>query len=377
MSVTLNTTWSRRIGRSGLFLATLLPALSLLISSCGNDENRDEAAPLPVSTMRITPMPHSREFSYAGTVEGRTRVTISTKLMGEVSAIPFDEGSRVSAGQVLISIRSGDLKAKKAQVEAGRAEAAAALANITANYERIRELYGKQSATQKEMDDMQMAYDIARAKSTSVEEMAREIDDMLKYADIVSPIDGTVVGKYVEEGDLANPGVPLLAVEDTRDLRVNFSVPESEIGSISRGGNVEVVVDAADPDAIIPGSIDRVNPSGEPGSRQYRVRATLRPPDGVRLHPGMYASVRLRAAGDGSMGANVVAIPARLIVRRGQLDGVFIRTGDGEALLRWVRTGRPLDDGRIEILSGLGEGDEVITTSDPRITDGVRVGVSR
>ncbi len=377
MSITLNDTWSRRFGRSGLHFIVLLPVLGIMLTSCGSDESRQQSAPLAVNTMRITPISRSRDFTYAGTVEGRSRVTISTKLMGEVSAIPFDEGAHVSAGQVLISIRSGDLKAKRAQVEAGRTEAAAALANITANYERIRDLFEKKSATQKEMDDMQMAYEIARAKATAVEEMAREIDDMLKYADIASPIDGTIVGKYVEEGDLANPGMPLLAVEDTRELRVNFSVPESEIGSIGNGGKVAVVVDAADPDVIIPGTIDRVNPSGDPGSRQYRVRATLRAPDGVRLHPGMYASIRLRTAGDVSGEGNVVAIPESLIVRRGQLDGVFIRTGDGEALLRWVRTGRPFDDGRIEILSGLGEGDEVITTADRRIADGVKVGASR
>ncbi len=373
----LNTIRSRRFSGPGIAIIAFLPALSLLFTACGNGDDQGGTPPLAVTTMRVAAAPRAREFRYAGTVEGRTRVTISTKLMGEISSIPFDVGARVSAGQVLISIRSGDLKAKKAQVEAGRAEAAAALANITSNYDRIRELYARKSATQKEMDDMQMAYDVARAKSKSVEEMAKEIDDMLKYADIASPIDGTVVGKYVEEGDLASPGVPLLAVEDTRELRVNFSVPESEIAAVSTGGAVEVVVDAADPGTIIPGTVDRVNPSGDPGSRQYRVQAAIQPPPRVRLHPGMYASVSLIAAGGGSRDVNVVAIPEDLLVRRGDLDGVFIRTGDGEALLRWVRTGRRFEDGRVEILSGLGDGDEVITTSDRRIADGVRVGVSR
>ena len=89
MNVTPNTPWPRRVGRSGLLLTMLLPVLGITFTSCGSDESREQSTPLAVATMRITPMPHTRDFTYAGTVEGRTRVTISTKLMGEVSSIPF------------------------------------------------------------------------------------------------------------------------------------------------------------------------------------------------------------------------------------------------------------------------------------------------
>jgi len=365
-----------RAARPNPGIPALFLAFVFTLASCTGEPQRETPPPVPVRTMRVTPEPPPRDLAYAGTVEGRTRVTIGTKLMGVISSLPFGEGARVKAGQVVVSLRSGDLKAKKAQVTAGRTEAVAALTNISGNYERIRELYAKKSATQKEFEDVQMAYDMAQAKVTSIDEMAKEIDDMLKYADIVSPIDGIIVGKFVEEGDLANPGMPLLAIEDTTTYVVKFSVPEGEIASIRTGDDVGVTVEAADPRTVIPATVDRVNPSGDPGSRQYHVRARLRVPPGLQIRSGMYGSVRIGTAGEDTGGAGIVAIPGELIVRRGQLEGVFIRTAGGESLLRWVRTGRRFSDGRVEILGGLSGGDEVITTSDPRIADGTRVGVA-
>jgi RND family efflux transporter MFP subunit len=357
---------------SGSVIAAALVTLAALLSSCGGEKPKDGSAGITVATFKVAPATLPGRDTYAGTVTGRTRVTVSTKLMGVISSIPVEEGSRVTAGQVIVSIRSDDLKAKKAQVEAGRAEAGAALANVSANYERIRGLYAKKSATQKEMDDMQMAYDMAQAKVKSVDEMEKEVADLLKYADIASPLTGTIVGKYVQEGDLANPGMPLLAVEDTRELRVSFSVPESEIGSVAPGMKVGLSMDAAPAGTTIPGTIDRVNPSGDPSSRQYRVEARIEPPAGLTVRSGMYAAVTIEGAG-----TETIAIPESVLVRRGQLDGVFVVTAGGEALLRWVRTGEAFRDGRVEILSGLSAGEEVIATSDPRIADGVRVGAAR
>lgn len=361
---------------------TIIAAASLaaFLSSCGGAERAEAPPALTVSTMKVGDAPDAAAFSYAGTVEGRTRVTIGTKLMGTVSSVPFEEGAPVTAGQVVISIRSDDLRAKKAQVDAGRAEAAAAFANIAANHERIRGLYERKSATQKEMDDMQMAYEMAKAKLQSVEEMGKEVADLLRYADIASPVTGTVVGKYVDAGDLANPGMPLIEVEDTRELRVGFSVPESEIALVRKGDRVTVAVDAGGAGSgsgEFDGVIEKLNPSGDPASRQFRAQARIVAGNTGGLRPGMFASVTLRHDATPAAGAGAIALPESIIVRRGQLDGVFVLVPGDRALLRWIRTGRRLPGGRVEVLSGLARGEEVIVSSDPRLADGGRVGVHR
>ncbi len=355
-------------------LITTLTALTLpaLLASCGVGERSEPGPALSVTTMNVAAARMSGFVTYPGTVGGRTRVSVSTKLMGTVSSIPVEEGDQVGAGQLLVAIRSDDLRAKRAQVEAGRAEAGAAFTNISANHARVTELYAKKSASRKEMDDIQMAFEMARARVASADEMAAEIEELMRYADIRSPIRGTVVGKYVQAGDLANPGMPLVAVEDTREFRVNFSVPESEIGRINRGTPVSVAVAAAGGDAIVAGSVVKVNPSGDPASRRYQVQARIDPPPGARIHSGMFAAVSVEA-----FERDAITVPGSVLVRRGQLDGVYVLTPGGEALLRWVRTGERYGDGRVEILSGLSVGEEVITTSDARITDGVRVGVDR
>jgi RND family efflux transporter MFP subunit len=360
-----------RLLRPAIF-STALGLLAAGLGSCGVEDDREATPALTVTTATVQPAAVPRRFTFPGTVKGKTRITISTKLMGEISSMPFEEGAEVSRGQVLASIRSADLKAKRAQIEAGRAEAEAAVTNVRANYERIRDLYAKKSATGKEMDEIQMAYDIARAKGRSVEEMDKEINDLLRYADLRSPIDGTIVGKYAETGDLASPGVPLLAVEDMKNLRVSFPVPESEITLIRQGGRVRVHIGALGADARFEGTIETVNPSGDPDGRQYEVRVGIAPPREMQVKPGMYATVTLETTG-----SETITVPQQILVRRGQLEGIFVLSAENEALLRWVRPGRKFGDGTVEILSGLAAGEEIITSRDLLLQDGVKVGVER
>lgn len=346
--------------------------MTAVVASCGSGEAADSPVAMNVRTATVKPTAVPRSYNYPGTVEGRTKVNISTKLMGEIASIPYEEGATVRKGEVVVSIRSDDLRAKRSQIEANRAEADAALANITTNYRRISDLFARKSATQKEMDDIQMGLDMAKAKVKAVNEMENEINDLLQYADLVSPIDGTVVGRFAEPGDLASPGMPLLAVEDTRRLRVSFPVPESEIGLVRRGSKVVVQVGALGPEATFEGTIETVNPSGDPASRQYEAKVGIATAGTADVKPGMYATVVLKTEE-----RQMVTIPEELLVRRGQLDGLFVLSAESEALLRWVRTGERFNDGTVEILSGLSGGENIILTRDPHLEDGMKVGIAQ
>jgi RND family efflux transporter MFP subunit len=203
--------------------------------------------------------------------------------------------------------------------------------------------------------------------------MEKEISDMLGYATITSPIRGSIVAKYMEEGDMASPGMPIVAIEDARTLDVRLSVPESEVHLFKRGDRVIVRVDALGRDVKLHGNVDEVNQAGEPATRQFQVKVRLAPSGEVSLKSGMYATVVLEAG----EARDIIAVPGSYLIRRGELDGVFTVNEASEALLRWVRTGKQLGDGRIEILSGLSAGELVITSISDQLRDGMAVVVAR
>ena len=354
-------------------LSVPLLAVSFISVSCRNGSPLPENPPLTVRAERLAPIAAPVSYSYPGTIEGDRKMTLSTKIMGQVSSFPLEEGANVVRGQVIAKIRSGDLEAKRSQIQASRDEAAAAFRNIESNYKRMKSLYERKSATQKEFDDITMAYEIAKSKVATTDQMEKEISDVLGYATITSPITGSIVAKYLQEGDMASPGMPIAAIEDARTLDVRLSVPESEVYLFKRGDRVTVRVDALGQDASLRGVVDEVNQAGEPVTRQFPVKVRLAPSGNVSLKSGMYATVVLEAGET----RNIIAVPRSTLVRRGELDGVFTVSPASEALLRWVRTGKTLADGRVEILSGLAPGELVITSLSDELRDGMPVVVAQ
>ena len=304
-------------------------------------------------------------LQYSGTLQGTRRVPLSTKMMGTVTQLDVEEGDRVSEGEVLIRVRSQNVQAQKRQIQARLQEAQAALDNAKTNFERIKALYQKDSATEKEFDDARTAYERAQARVEALKGQLDEIEDTLDYATIRAPIDGYVVEKRSEEGALAAPGQPLLVVETLDDLKAVIEVPGADINRFSVDDSVTVEVGAAG-NVRRTGVVSQVNPSGNYASRQFKVQVRLSREEASPLKSGMYAQVLL-PSGE----ATAITVPESAIVERGQLSGIYA-VKDGTVLLRWVRTGKRYGD-RIEVLSGLSEGERYVVNGDQRLLDGQAV----
>lgn len=351
---------------------TGIAMLVLLFASCqSGTDHRGTPAPVPVSAYDVVWTEVPGRFVFPGSVEGDKRVTISTKIMGQVTRIHVREGDRVGVGQPLVNIKNDDLTARRAQILANMLEARAALKNVETNHGRITELFARQSATRKELDDVEMAYQMTLAKVKALEEMEKEIGDALEYSEIVSPIQGTVVQKLIEAGNTTSPGQPLLIIEDLNTLAVVAKVPETEIGLFTAGQNVAVAIEAATNESVN-GIVDQIHPAGNPGSRQYDVKVLL-PSVPVearhRIRSGMFARLTLESGR-----RSVVLVPDSLIIRRGQLDGLFALSANNEAILRWVRTGQRYG-ARVEVLSGLAAGERVLAAQKGALRDGSPVEV--
>jgi RND family efflux transporter MFP subunit len=340
--------------------------------SCSNQSNAEENhktdLTVSVQTVKMTNQPELLSFS--GKIEAETHSNLSTRIMGQIAKIYVEPGQKVSKDQLLVQVKDQDIQAKKSQVKANMIKAEAAFNNAKKDFDRYTILFKQKSASQKEKDDITTHYNVAKAELEAVKQMEAEVNEMLRYTAIKAPYAGIIAKKYMNEGDLASPGMPLVAIEKPGEYKVMARIPETEIFKIKKNDPVKVKISALN--KIIDGEITEVNPSALYTGNQFEAKVILKPSteQKEKIFSGMYANVILEKGGMPS-----VLIPADVLVKKGQLVGVYTVSQMGTAMLRWVRTGKTSGD-MVEILSGLSEGEQYIISYQGKIWDGAKLSIS-
>jgi len=349
-----------------------IAALGLFATSCGSDDKKEAVNEGPVVPVRVeTPSGAGERFLTAsGKIEAVNSASLSTRMMGFIENIHVNVGDKVNKGQLLVSINNTDLQAKLAQVNAGITEAEAAFNNAKKDYERFKALYEEQSASQKEMDDQTARFEMAKARLEAAKQMKNEVNSQFAYVNIRAPFNGVITNKFAEEGTMANPGQPLLAMEAPGKFEVMARVPESEITGIETGTEVDVLVKSID--KTVPGTVTEVSTSARNTGGQYMVKVALEDSD-AQLLSGMYATVRFPIEKKENA-TQAVMIPKEAIVSRGDLQGVYTVSAQNTAMLRWLRLGRTYGD-QVEVLSGLNPDEAYIVSADGKLFNGARVSV--
>lgn len=371
-------------------------AAAALLAACGGESHSKtvaaQPAAVPVQVVTAASGDWADVYEATGTVRARTAAVISAKVMGYVREVRVNAGDRVRAGQLLITIDSRDLDANYLRAEAGLEEARAAvlevenaiaaakaqleLAQVT--HRRMADLFEKSSISNQEYDESsarlksaQANYEMALSKGRQVKarieqaEQARSAAGVARsYSQITAPFDGVVTEKSVDPGSLATPGAPLLTVERQGAFRLEAQVEESLLGSIRPGHPVTVTLDTLE--APITARVSEVVPAVDPTSRAYTVKIDL--PTSPLLRSGVFGRA---AFPRGSRRA--LTVPAAAVMERGQLQSVLV-ADNGVARMRLVTAGARRD-GRVEILSGLAEGESVIYPVPAGLADGAPVEV--
>ncbi|WP_324720832.1 efflux RND transporter periplasmic adaptor subunit [Salinimicrobium sp. HB62] len=355
-----------------LIYTTILVSLVLFATGCGSDDKKQAVNEGPVVPVVVeTPSGAGDRFLTAsGKIEAVNSANLSTRMMGFIDDIHVNVGDKVNKGQLLVSINNTDLQAKRAQVNAGITEAEAAFNNAQKDYERFKALYEEQSASQKEMDDQTARFEMAQARLEAAKQMKNEINSQFAYVNIRAPFSGVVTNKFAEEGTMANPGQPLLAIEAPGNFEVTARVPESSISEIETGTKVDVIVRSVDQN--VSGTVAEVSTSASNTGGQYLVKVALEDTK-ADLKSGMYATVRFPVEKQEST-AEAVMIPTEATVTRGDLKGVYTVSQQNTAMLRWLRLGRTYGD-RVEVLSGLNPDEAYIVSADGKLFNGAKVNV--
>ncbi len=337
-----------RFSRSAVAIVAL-GALGVLVGACSGGPPRSTASTSSrvagtLYTLRDTAITTS--FQAAGVAAPLRQATLSTTLMGRVTEVLVHEGDQVRADQPLVRIDSRELEARAAHMAASVAEASAVREDAATHAKRIRALYADSAAARVQLDAAETALTRADAGLATARAAAAELDAASSYSVIRAPFAGVVTTRFVDPGAFATPGAPLIAVQDASQLRITAAVTPEIARRLRRGQGLDATIEGKHTRATIEGVV----PSAS--GNLYSVNALV--PNADRGFLSGSAATLVIALGT----HQALVVPARAIVRQGDLTGVTLHTGTGDEL-RWVRLGDTSAD-LVEVTSGLRAGDQIV-----------------
>lgn len=360
-----------------LFFISVVTTAVLGLNACSSSETNnttDNEKPIVVSISALTSGIGAGGFEVTGQIEAAHSTNVATRIMGYITKIYVKAGDKVNAGQLLFTVNSNDIQAKQSQVDAMLKQAEAAFYVAQKDFDRYTALYKQNSASAKELEQITMQYQSAKSSVEAAKGMQHEVKSQLTYANVVAPFGGVVTQKLADEGSLANPGMPIVTIEQGGSLQVTAMVPETEIASLKVGDVANVNVDAANKQ--FQSKLIQINPSSQFTGGQYIIKLNIPSADANKLMAGMYAKIKIQTKGTSITAdtSNTVMIPTTALIYKDQLVGVFTVSAQNTAMLRWLRIGKSEGD-KVQVLSGLAKNEAYIIKAEGNLYNGAKVSV--
>lgn len=356
-----------------LFLFTISAIIGVSCSS--STEKTAEVDRSPAISVNVTQpvMNTDHSISVSGQIESAQSASISTRVMGYITNIKVKVGDHVQKGQLLATINSEDIIAKRSQADAMLNSAKASLASAEKDYKRFSNLFKQKSATAKELDNVTLQYESSKAAVQAASQMRAETNSMLAYTNLIAPFSGVVSQKLADAGSMANPGMPILVLEQGSNLRVSAVIPETEIHRIKINATANISIASAN--KTFYGTVTEISPSSMATGGQFLVKLSLPQDAQKELNAGQYANVSIKAEtlSPGNT-TEMILIPSTAIHHVGQLNALYTIGNNDKALLRYVRLGKTFGD-NVEVLSGLANNESFITSSEGILFNGATVKV--
>jgi cobalt-zinc-cadmium efflux system membrane fusion protein len=368
---------SKAGARPALVISALCLAMAAL-SGCSRASDAAVAAPPPADPLqvslrpemaanfrvqRVEPVELASTQDVVGRIEANERLVtrIGAAVTGRVTDVLVEVGDTVRAGQTLAYVSSPELTT--AQLAALRAASSVRLAGSAV--ERARQLIAADVIGTAELQRREAELTIAQAELRAATDQLRLMGvsaDALKQlqrsgtltpaAAVVAPQGGVVLERKLSQGQVAQPGDALFTVADLRNVWVVGALPEQAAGTVEAGQAVAIEVPTLNHD-VIPGKVVHVGDTVQPDTRTVAIRTQVDNPHRA-LKPQMLATLRITGRTQ-----EVLAVPDAAVVREGDRDHVFVKTGEGQFRLTPVDLG-PRADGLRPLRKGLQPGTEYV-----------------
>lgn len=337
-----------------------LAAAAVTLASCSGGKkpaattSSGEIEKVVVKVSQAISMEVEQIAEFTGTILPYKENAISPSIPTRIDNILVDVGDRVSQGQLLVKMDQTQYR-----------QAAVQLATLETDLQRIKAVYEANGIPKQQLDAQQAQVDVSRAS----------VQNLLENTELRSPISGVVTGRYYDPGDLYS-GTPrngmsgILTVMQIDRVKIQINVSEQYFPVVNLGLPVSIKLDIF-PDTAFDGKVSLIAPAIDASTRTFMVEITI-PNGSMKLRPGMFSRVALNLGK-----AQHVVIPDLAIQRQIGTNERFVYVvSDSIAIRRSVTVGRQLDK-RYEILSGVENGEQVVTAGASKLTDGMTVEITR
>ena len=342
-------------------LANTLPLLfTAMVFSLTSLTANSAAAPAQPDTFvtQLESRPHY--VALEAKLEAIKQSTVSAQTQGIVERVNFDINDRVAAGQVLILINSSQQRASLSQAKAALAQATALNSDTQTILKRNRSLLAQRTLSQGEFDSSLARANSSEAAVLAAEAFVKQAQEQVSYTRITAPYSGIVRQRFVQIGELVNPGQPVMTGFALKPLRAIVDIPQNLAEKLAalRDG---LTTDPTDSPIYIiangkrfQGSEITIFPYADSRYSSVRARINIAETDDTQgLMPGSWVQVQLPSGQQQG-----IYVPASAIVQQGEVASVLVKQGN-DFKLRYVRLGQTQQDGRVRILSGLEVGEHI------------------
>ena len=316
----------------------------LLLFSCGGakeDESKTEVAARKVRVEEVKLQEVAQLSTFTANIEANRTNNILPAPAGRIRSISVDVGSRVAKGQVVVVMDAAIYSQQETQ-----------LATLKRDYHRFSELYEVGGISKQQLDQIKAQLDMAQTAQ----------DNLRENTKLESPINGVVIARNFDPGDLA-AGMPILTIANINPVKVKVDVSEAFYSQVELGMRSELQVDALGGDRF-EGRVSLIHPTLNPVSHTFTVEIEVRNND-QRLRPGMFSRVTMNF---GSNERPLVSDKA-VLKQSGSNDRYVFVEQNGKAVYRLVELGKRIGD-KFEIISGLQAGERIIVQGNSGLVDG-------
>lgn len=318
-----------------------------------------------VQTAVIGAAAAAQEYTYSGEVRGRFESQLAFQVSGKIVTRNVELGSAVNTGDVLMQIDPKDIQQTVNSTSAQVSSAESQLRLAENNLNRFRQLYEDGAVGRMTYEQYISAYEVAAAAVQQAAAQRTQGTNQLDYSLLRADKPGVVSAIKAEVGQVVGAGQPVLTIVQDGEREVEISVPENRIEELRKTQQIKVTFWALS-QVSAEGKVREIAPMADPITRTYKVRISLlNPPPEIKL--GMTAAVILLD----SETQLTATIPLAAIYQNGDTPCVWVVTGDTIAL-RPIKTGK-YGNGTIQVVSGLQQGDRIVTAGVHKLKEGQRV----
>ena len=327
-----------------------LSLLSLIAVGCSKKEVKEEAKKttdvFKVKIEQAQSKEIDRIYEFSTTVDAAVKNYIASAGGTRIEKIFVEVGDVVKKGQQLVKMESTQLATSLAQLD-----------NLKIELERVKALYQSGGVSKQQLDQLQTQYDVAK----------KSADNLKDNIYLTSPINGIVTSRNFDNGDVA-AGQPILQVMQINPVKLKINIPESFYNNVKKGMQVTAKTEIFGEEEFA-GTVSLIYPTIDPLTRTFTCEVKVNNANS-KLKPGMFGRVELNLG----KAATIMVSDKAVVKQSGSNDKYIFVENNGVVEYRKVQLGRRIED-KIEVISGIADGENVVITGQSKLMDGTKVEV--